>query len=197
MGQAARARRGARRLRHGRAEDPLQGRPCGPQGRRRRSAATFTWRPATTTRKPPASTPTSASSPVTTTSARTPRLVFNYLTGYSNVPTWKTRASSSHRSGCRASMMTKIEQEAENQKRHKNGRIIAEVDGLPNPRWSRPCTERARRVSGSTSSAEASPACTGVPGLGDHPGALPRRSLPRAQPHLLVLAGDDDGGPIH
>ena len=63
----------SRRLRLHRPEDALQGRAWWCAARTTASAATSTWRPATTIRRRPASTPTSAISPATPTSARTPR----------------------------------------------------------------------------------------------------------------------------
>lgn len=57
--------------------------------------------------------------------------LFNYLTGYSNVPTWRKLIVAPTR--LQGFMMGKIEQEIENQKKHKNGRIIAKINGLLEP----------------------------------------------------------------
>jgi polyphosphate kinase len=57
--------------------------------------------------------------------------LFNYLTGYSNVPTWRKLIVAPTR--MQTFFMAKIEQEIENQKKQKNGRIIAKINGLLEP----------------------------------------------------------------
>ena len=72
-----------RRLRPGRAEDPLQDRAGGAPGAAACCAATATSAPATTTRRPPGSTRTSACSPPTREVGADLTDLFNALTGYS------------------------------------------------------------------------------------------------------------------
>jgi polyphosphate kinase len=57
--------------------------------------------------------------------------LFNYLTGYSNVPAWRKLVVAPTR--MQAFMLEKIEKEIEFQKKHKNGRIIAKINGLLEP----------------------------------------------------------------
>jgi polyphosphate kinase len=57
--------------------------------------------------------------------------LFNYLTGYSNVPTWRKLVIAPSR--LQAFMLQKIEKEIEFQKKHKNGRIITKINGLLEP----------------------------------------------------------------
>jgi polyphosphate kinase len=57
--------------------------------------------------------------------------LFNYLTGYSNVPAWRKLVVAPTR--MQAFMVEKIEKEIEFQKKQKNGRIIAKINGLLEP----------------------------------------------------------------
>lgn len=57
--------------------------------------------------------------------------LFNYLTGYSNVPTWRKLIVAPIR--LLPFILEKIEKEIEFQKKHKNGRIIAKLNGLLEP----------------------------------------------------------------
>ncbi|MFO0811765.1 MAG: polyphosphate kinase 1 [Gemmatales bacterium] len=57
--------------------------------------------------------------------------LFNYLTGYSNVPTWRKLILAPSR--LLTFMLQKIEKEIEFQKKHKNGRIITKINGLLEP----------------------------------------------------------------
>lgn len=57
--------------------------------------------------------------------------LFNYLTGYSNVPTWRKLVLAPIR--LLPFTLEKIEKEIEFQKKSKNGRIIAKINGLLEP----------------------------------------------------------------
>lgn len=57
--------------------------------------------------------------------------LFNYLTGYSNVPTWRKLILAPSR--LLNFMLEKIEKEIDYQKKHKNGRIITKINGLLEP----------------------------------------------------------------
>lgn len=57
--------------------------------------------------------------------------LFNYLTGYSNVPTWRKLILAPSR--LLNFTLEKIEKEIDNQKKHKNGRIITKINGLLEP----------------------------------------------------------------
>ncbi len=92
VGQAARACRRARRLRHGRAQDPLQGRCSSCATTAISCAGTATSAPATTTRRPPGSTRTSGSSPATTRSVPTPRSCSTTSPGYSRSEDYRDAA---------------------------------------------------------------------------------------------------------
>ena len=89
LGAGAGKGRRPRRVRVRRAEDALQGGAGRPPGGRRASAGTSTWRPATTTRRRPASTPTWGSSPRNPDFADDVSALFNYLTGYAELPQWR------------------------------------------------------------------------------------------------------------
>ncbi len=54
--------------------------------------------------------------------------LFNYLTGYSNVPTWRKLVIAPSR--MLTFMLEKIDKEIDNQKKFKNGRIIVKLNGL-------------------------------------------------------------------
>ncbi|MFT3881008.1 MAG: polyphosphate kinase 1 [Gemmatales bacterium] len=57
--------------------------------------------------------------------------LFNYLTGYSNVPTWRKLVLAPIR--LLPFTLEKIDKEIEYQKKSKNGRIIAKINGLLEP----------------------------------------------------------------
>ncbi|HMP16710.1 MAG TPA: RNA degradosome polyphosphate kinase, partial [Gemmatales bacterium] len=57
--------------------------------------------------------------------------LFNYLTGYSNVPTWRKLVIAPSR--LLNFMLEKIDKEIEFQKKFKNGRIIVKINGLLEP----------------------------------------------------------------
>ncbi|MBL8825294.1 MAG: polyphosphate kinase 1 [Planctomycetia bacterium] len=57
--------------------------------------------------------------------------LFNYLTGYSNVPNWRKLILAPSR--LLNFILEKIEKEIDNQKKHKNGRIISKINGLLEP----------------------------------------------------------------
>ena len=110
VGTPARARRRARRVRHGRPEDALA-RSCSSCATTATGcAATATSAPATTTRRPPASTRTSGSSRATTTSVPTPPSCSTTSPGTA-APTSTARCSS-HRATSSSQLIDLIEHEA-------------------------------------------------------------------------------------
>ena len=121
-----------RRLRLRRPEDALQGRPGRPPRRGRRHPPL---RPPRHRQLQPADGPhlhrPRASSPATRTSARTSSALFNYLTGYGELPQWRKLVVAPSR--LQTFMIEKIDQEAANQKAGKPARIIAKINGLLEP----------------------------------------------------------------
>ena len=129
VGQAARARRRARRVRPGRSEDPLR-RSCSSCATTTTGcAATATSAPATTTRGRRGCTRTSGSSRATPTSAPTSTQLFNHLTGYSRRHEYRTLLVAPR--DLRHQLLDLIEHEASF---GAEGRITVKFNSIVDPR---------------------------------------------------------------
>ena len=178
-----------RRLRLRRPEDALQGRPGrSPRRGRRHPPLRPPRRPATTTRRRPASTPTSGFFTCNPDFCDDVSALFNYLTGYCELPQWRKLVVAPSR--LQTFMIEKIEHEAANQTAGKTGthhrqdqrparagRRAGALPGQPGRREDRPHLPRHLLAAARHARRQR-----------QHPRHLHRRSLPRAQPHLLLRA---------
>ena len=112
--------------------------------------------------------------------------LFNYLTGYSELPQWKKLVVAPSR--MQSFMIEKIEREAEFQRLGKGGRLIAKINGLLEPA----VVQALYRAS--QAGVKIDLICRGIcalrPGIAgnqrQHPRGVGRGPVPRAQPHLLL-----------
>ena len=120
--------------------------------------------------------------------------LFNYLTGYAELPQWRKLLVAPSR--LQTVMIEKIDREAANQRAGKPARLLVKVNGILEPA----VVKALYRAS--QAGVKIDIACRGIcslrPGIAgrqrEHPRGLGRGPLPRAQPHLLLRERGQPGG---